>query len=1215
MESRVLLAANLGNQTFGALIPNRSQLVFTDIAAGSTGGSASAPTQTITLTNSSSTPITIGAGGVTILDDAGLAGDHAGLFHAVNWPALPLAIAPGATASFGVNFSADSLGVKGGVLRFSSNDPSKPTLDLALRGIGTASDANGTVSGDKEPSLQRILNAFQIPVIVGDANGEDTYDLPTPRPAGTPTDEVELQRLVKAGSGPVVIESLADYAFNTRTGPVGHYGYYLPGTPDAKTELFSVAANEYTSTNPSWGASFDPGAAAFSLYGQFNGSLFEINGLPRNVYGEDQFNTWDAVNHKKIRFFPLKNPDGSVVANAYVFAFEEFNSGYDSNDIIGIIRNVRGAADGPEIGTENLDRGAPGPTRLVFNRIQVQPPTGVVNGQTVTLPNNVVHDKATVRINNSGTGNLVINNVTLSDAANYRINTSGLAGAVIAPGSFRDFEVQFIATNGDIHDATLTISSNDADEPNTNIALSGFWQEQSEHGDEPTLAELVRVLGYGTSIVTGNELLNVPGDSGKVQRVGDELLSPYWRRADAARAVEVIELAAFHTHNTEAAFKWHYQGSSTTTTLFTHEAVDAQSLLPKVKGSSAVAAGVFKPTTQSGDTNPAFGFRVDGEWSDPSKNPQEKSGGGYGHHVRFWIARDAQGNVIPSTYLMAMDYNGINYDYDDNVYLIRNLRPAAANSPPVAPTGVQGASASNSSISLAWNAVSGAARYMVERRPAAGGAWVLLSENQTGTTYVDEGLSSGVAYQYRVRAVSSAEGVSVESAPATAAAGVSVPPDPTPSPVGVSINDVSVTEPSGGTATARFTVTLSGASTGAIVVNYTTADGNAVAGSDYAAASGALTFSPGETSKTIDVAVLADSLTEGVESFSVTLSVASGNAAISDRFGAATVIDTPPGGTPPPPGTPDAIAFGGKTKATYLGVDNRVVTLTLKGPGQGQVIPLGNGVVQVQLTGTSAGSSLTIKGRTTIDRLAVEGSLKSISAKTADLAGDMSVSGSLAKLVLGNASGGHSIVIGPGSALAAQFASVMDMSLSAPAISKLVAGAWSSSDGTIETIQTSALSSFTTKGDLAANITADQLGKLSVSGTLASSTLRIGGGIGKITAGALRDSTILSGVGAQVTGLPTGADAFANPASFISSVSVKSKSPGSFSNTMIAAASIGSLSLGAIASDNGGTPDGVAAMSIRAVAGILADSSRLKLKNLDAPEQSTSSGDFVLRLF
>ena len=62
-------------------------------------------------------------------------------------------------------------------------------------------------------------------------------------------------------------------------------------------------------------------------------------------------------------------------------------------------------------------------------------------------------------------------------------------------------------------------------------------------------------------------------------------------------------------------------------------------------------------------------------------NKQEQAGGGYGHHIRFFPARDRSGNVIADTYLMGLDYQGINYDYQDVVYLISNVKPARVAEP------------------------------------------------------------------------------------------------------------------------------------------------------------------------------------------------------------------------------------------------------------------------------------------------------------------------------------------------------------------------------------------------------------------------------------------------------------------------------------------------------------------------------------------------------
>jgi aryl-phospho-beta-D-glucosidase BglC (GH1 family) len=103
-----------------------------------------------------------------------------------------------------------------------------------------------------------------------------------------------------------------------------------------------------------------------------------------------------------------------------------------------------------------------------------------------------------------------------------------------------------------------------------------------------------------------------------------------------------------------------------------------------------------------------------------------------------------------------------------------------------------------------------------------------------------------------------------------------------------------------GTTPARFTVSLSQASTLPVSVNYATADGTALAGSDYTATSGTLTFTPGETSKEITVAVVPDTIVEADETFFVRLSAPS-NAIIVKAQGQGTIVndDSAPAATLP----------------------------------------------------------------------------------------------------------------------------------------------------------------------------------------------------------------------------------------------------------------------------------------------------------------------------
>ncbi len=88
----------------------------------------------------------------------------------------------------------------------------------------------------------------------------------------------------------------------------------------------------------------------------------------------------------------------------------------------------------------------------------------------------------------------------------------------------------------------------------------------------------------------------------------------------------------------------------------------------------------------------------------------------------------------------------------------------------------------------------------------------------------------------------------------------------------VSIADIVQVEGNSGTSAFAFPVTLSKPSAFQVTVNYTTANGTASSGSDYAATSSVLTFAPGETTKDVLVTVNGDQAYEDTETFTVTLS-------------------------------------------------------------------------------------------------------------------------------------------------------------------------------------------------------------------------------------------------------------------------------------------------------------------------------------------------------
>ena len=709
------------------ITPSNGQMVFNDVVGGAEG-----PARTLTITNTGTTPLAIPSDGLKI------SGTDAGMFRITGRPVLPATIAPGAAVQLTLAFQAPSgtVGaIKTAALEIKSNDPDQQTIAIALRGLPTA----GT-GGANEPSLQRILNLYNIGTNVGDAdpNTGDLYS--NAQPIVGPNDELPGTRLVKAGPGPVTVETLA--VFGVSTNPSVRLGWYDAGSPQGRTELFTVNSADSQSVAPSvnGNTAFDPGAKSFGFYSIWPGFS------NREIFSEDALNTIEATaaNRHKVRYYRLKNPDGSVVPNALVMAHEEFinapNGNYDNQDVVAIVRNVNVAPEAPEIGTENVSL-APWYDRLAFFRIQNNPGHGV-------------HDLSTLRLRNTGSTPLNVTGVSILGGPYQVAAAPGLPGA-IAPGGTADVTVRFIATAGDISPGVLRITSNDPDEPTLDIPLSGFWQSVPENQQEPGLDEILNVFDYRTALVAPGQVLS---NGGRLEAVGDEVLSPYWVLADANKAATVTQLAAFHTVNEGHAVRWHFKGNTAAlATVLTHSTTDAQTLLPRNATNTGPATATFKP----GSATP-FGFKVQNEWSDPNLNPKPNATD-QGHHVRFFPLRDRAGGFVKDAWLMVMDFSGINYDYNDNVYLISNIRPENA----AAPVGLVAAVRPEGGFQVAWQPsperrVSG---YNVYRSLNASSGFVKINGAPVTTaSYHDAAASRGATYYYRVTATDNWGGESAQSA-------------------------------------------------------------------------------------------------------------------------------------------------------------------------------------------------------------------------------------------------------------------------------------------------------------------------------------------------------------------------------------------------------------------------------------------------------------------
>jgi poly(3-hydroxybutyrate) depolymerase len=139
---------------------------------------------------------------------------------------------------------------------------------------------------------------------------------------------------------------------------------------------------------------------------------------------------------------------------------------------------------------------------------------------------------------------------------------------------------------------------------------------------------------------------------------------------------------------------------------------------------------------------------------------------------------------------------------------------------PAAPAGLTVTGTTDTSVSLSWSAVSGAASYNVYRNGTKVNASAV-----TGTTYTDTGLASGTTYSYTVAAVDSSGSVGAQST-AVNATTTGTPAGP-PAPTGLSV-----------TGTTNTSVSLSwnavsGAASYNVYRNGTKVNTSAVTGTSY----------------------------------------------------------------------------------------------------------------------------------------------------------------------------------------------------------------------------------------------------------------------------------------------------------------------------------------------------------------------------------------------
>ncbi len=300
----------------------------------------------------------------------------------------------------------------------------------------------------------------------------------------------------------------------------------------------------------------------------------------------------------------------------------------------------------------------------------------------------------------------------------------------------------------------------------------------------------------------------------------------------------------------------------------------------------------------------------------------------------------------------------------------------------------------------------------------------------------------------------------------------------------ITVNSPAAVSPQVNGAAVVFTVSLDFASTASVTVDYATADGTAVAGTDYTSTSGSLTFNPGVTSLTVSVPLLIDASATSATTFTLNLSSPT-NAVVDGGQGTGTITNLPV----------TNIDFNAKTKATYTDSNGRKVEWALSGPGSGVVSVIGSTgtAVEVTVDNTTNKSHLSVisseKTTTLLSSLEIQGSLASLNAPHVELEGDLTVTGTISTLILAGASGSHTLSIdGAGTRGTLELGNVSDLSvMTSEPLNAITATAWTNLSNT-DVITAPSISTLKVNGDFAAGLTVG-------TGAVALETVRIGGAI------------------------------------------------------------------------------------------------------------------------
>ncbi len=312
----------------------------------------------------------------------------------------------------------------------------------------------------------------------------------------------------------------------------------------------------------------------------------------------------------------------------------------------------------------------------------------------------LVHDSNVMRLNNTGTGDLIVDDAIVSDTNDYTVEVLDSTGATvnlpitIAPDSFADLNITFIGTTGNgnngIFVEDIEIVSNADNALENTAVLHGAYSPQPEGGDEINAQEVFDAFGFKSSmlsIVNDEGTITPPNDirfrpsSNYPDPInidagyeGDLILSSTFVQADPSQPVIGIQLSALHGGpGSNGARLVAVNGTGTVGGInFSHDPRYYQTLLPK----TGANINFDTANTINGPFRIAVSNYLSSGGNDINGSRPDLLG------LRIYKAIDNDGNIIPNEYIVLQDFvqggcgaGSANCDWNDNTFYFINIRP------------------------------------------------------------------------------------------------------------------------------------------------------------------------------------------------------------------------------------------------------------------------------------------------------------------------------------------------------------------------------------------------------------------------------------------------------------------------------------------------------------------------------------------------------------